>query len=103
MKTKNFYVMVICTNLSLIGCDKEEIDEPVTPPIEKPDETIASPSANDIIKIKTGDINIIIGTINWQNITYGNVRYVAVGLSVYISYFIDEINWTSKQVSSNCA
>ena len=61
MKTKNFYVMVICTNLSLIGCDKEEIDEPVTPPIEKPDEPIASPSTNDIIKIKTGDIDMIIG------------------------------------------
>lgn len=60
-------------------------------------------TANDIIKIKTGDINIIIGTINWQNITYGNGRYVAVGRSGYIAYFIDEMNWTSKQVSSNCA
>ena len=46
--------MVICTSLSLIGCDKEEIDAPITPPIEKPDEPIASPSTNDIIKIKTG-------------------------------------------------
>ena len=49
--------MVICTSLSLIGCDKEEI----APPIEKPDEPIASPSTNDIIKIKTGDIDMIIG------------------------------------------
>ncbi|MEI3445989.1 MAG: hypothetical protein V8R04_18165 [Bacteroides thetaiotaomicron] len=56
MKIKTFYVMVICTSLSLIGCDKEEIDAPITPPIEKPDEPIASPSTNDIIKIKTGDI-----------------------------------------------
>ena len=53
--------MVICTSLSLIGCDKEEIDAPITPPIEKPDEPIASPSTNDIIKIKTGDIDMIIG------------------------------------------
>ena len=53
MKIKTFYVMVICTSLSLIGCDKEEIDAPITPPIEKPDEPIASPSTNDIIKIKT--------------------------------------------------
>ena len=57
MKIKTFYVMVICTSLSLIGCDKEEIDAPITPPIEKPDE----PITNDIIKIKTGDIDMIIG------------------------------------------
>ena len=90
--------MVICTSLSLIGCDKEEIDAPITPPIEKPDEPIASPSTNDIIKIKTGDIDMIIGTNNWQGVTYGNGRYVAVGYGGYIAYSTDGINWTSKIV-----
>ena len=53
--------MVICTSLSLIGCDKEELVAPITPLFEKPDDPISSPSTNDIIKIKTGDIDMIIG------------------------------------------
>lgn len=50
--------MVICVSLSLVGCDKEEIDEPVTPPIEQPDEPTTPPSTDDIIKTKIGHIYI---------------------------------------------
>lgn len=61
--------MVICVSLSLVGCDKEEIDEPVTPPIEQPDEPTTPPSTDDIIKTKIGHIYMIIGTNDWQGIT----------------------------------
>ena len=38
-------------------------------------------------------------TNDWQGVTYGNGRYVAVGYGGYIAYSIDGVNWTSKQVT----
>lgn len=70
--------MVLCTGL-LVGCDKEEEYEPVSPPVEEPDEPVIPPSTNSIINFKIGNINMIVGSNLWNAIAYGNSKYVVVG------------------------
>lgn len=116
MKTKIFCVMVLCTGL-LVGCDKERDEyEPVKPPVEQPEEPdepeqpekpekpVIPPSTNNIIKTKIGDINMIVGTYAWNDIAYGNGRYVAVGggnnTGGYVTSSTDGTNWTTpKKIS----
>lgn len=100
MKTKTFCMMVLCTGL-LVGCDKEEIYEPVTPPVEKPDKPINTPSTDNIIKTKIGDFDMIVGSNDWNAVTYGNGKYVAVGQNGSIAYSSNGVNWTNKQIGTN--
>ena len=66
-----------------IACEKDNDDyEPVKPPIEqpkkpvepeepeKPDEPTAPPSTDDIINIKIGDLNMIVGSNNWNAVDW---------------------------------
>ena len=106
MKAKIFCMMVLCTCL-FIACDKDNDDyEPVKPPIEQPEEPEepeipvepdkpAIPSTDDIINAKIGDLNMIVGSEQWNAITYGNGRYVAVGNNGHFAYSTDGSNWTS--------
>lgn len=91
--------MVLCVGL-LVGCDKEEEYEPIKPPIEEPDEPITTPSTDDIIKTKIGDIDMIVGSNMWNAITYGNGKYVAVGQNGSIAYSSNGVNWTTKSMGS---
>lgn len=105
--------MVLCTGL-LVGCDKGNNEyEPEEPPVEQPevpeepeqpeepDKPTTPPSINDIIKTKIGDINMIVGTYDWNDIAYGNGRYVAVGggnnTGGYITSSTDGTNWSIPQ------
>lgn len=91
--------MVLCTGL-LVGCDKDNDEyKPIKPPIERPDTPVIS--TDDIIKTRIGDINMIVGTKDWNAVVYGNGRYVAVGQSGYIAYSSDGVKWTTKQLGEN--
>lgn len=106
--------MVLCAGL-LVGCDKEEEYEPVKPPVEQPEDPVEPekpeqpeepekpaipPSTDNIINIKIGDSNMIVGSNNWYAITYGNGRYVAVGSNGGIAYSEDGINWKTAVAGS---
>lgn len=107
-------MMVLCTGL-LVGCDKEEEYEPVKPPMEepeKPNESVTPPSTDDIINTKIGDINMIVGTNDWNAVAYGNGKYVAVSGyywggkyedAGYVTSSTDGKTWTTpkKLLSSN--
>ena len=41
-----------------------------------------------------------VGTNNWYSITYGNNKYVAVGMYGNVAYSADGINWTTKQIAN---
>ena len=44
---------------------------------------------------------MIVGSEQWNAITYGNGRYVAVGTKGYVTYSDDGVNWsTPKQINS---
>lgn len=99
MKTKNFYVMVLCAGL-LIGCDKEEEYGSSIPPVEELDKPITPPFTDDITNFKMRDIDMIVGKNRWKSVTYGNGKYVAVGgnyrgLSGYVTSSTDGTNWST--------
>lgn len=105
MKTKIFCVVVLCT--CLLGCDKDNDNyESVKPPIEQPEEPEepetpvepdkpAIPSTDDIIFYNVGDLSMIVGSEQWNAITYGNGRYVAVGDNGHFAYSDNGSDWTS--------
>lgn len=110
MRMKIFCVVVLCACL-FIACEKDNDDyEPVKPPVEqpenpvepeKPEKPAIPPSTDDIINVKIGDLNMIVGSEQWNAITYGNGRYVAVGTKGYVTYSDDGVNWsTPKQINS---
>lgn len=112
MKTKIFCMMVLCAGL-LVGCDKEEEYEPIKPPVhqpeepvepeqpEKPEKPTIPPSTNDIIKKKIRDIDMIIGSKEWNAIAYGNGKYVAVNYDGYITSSSDGTNWETPKAVGN--
>ena len=84
MRTKVFCIVVLCACL-FIACEKDNDDyEPVKPPVEQPEKPVepdkpaTPPSTSDIINVKIGDIDMIVGTNNWNAIAYGNGKYAAV-------------------------
>lgn len=115
-------MMALCAGL-LVGCDKEPIipEEPVKPPMEQPGEpeqpskpeepeepespTPVLPSTENILNLKIGDTNMIVGTCSWKSITYGNRKYVAVssisGSNCYTASSTDGINWTHRVNGTN--
>lgn len=109
MKTKLFYVALLCTSVFL-SCEKEIVEPeiPEKPPVEKPEEPDnPNPptdiiSTSGIIKSKIGDIDMIVGTDDWKHIAYGNGKFVAIDWNGYASTSIDGINWsTPKKVTTN--
>lgn len=112
MRMKIFCTVALFACL-FIACEKDNDDyEPVKPPIEqpkkpvepeepeKPDEPTVPPSTDDIINIKIGDLNMIVGSNNWNAVAYGNGKYVAVGSKGGITYSEDGINWTTAVAGS---
>lgn len=104
MKKKVFYVMALCIGL-FSSCDKDNIgfEEPIVPPIEKPEKPSITPSIDDLIRVKIDDdIMAIVGSNSWRSVTKGEGKYVAVGENGYITYSTDGENWsTPKQVGTN--
>ena len=78
-------------------------DEPVEPPIEKPEEPTTPPLTEDLLTININDeIMAVVGTNSWNAIAYGNGKYVAVGSSGYVTTSTDGINWTTpKQIAGS--
>lgn len=112
MRMKIFCTVALFACL-FIACEKDNDDyEPVKPPVEqpekpvepeepeKPDKPTAPPSTDDIINIKIGDSNMIVGSKQWNAITYGNGKYVAVGSDGSIAYSEDGINWKTAAAGS---
>lgn len=115
MRMKIFCMVVLCACL-FIACEKDNDDyEPVKPPVEqpenpvepekpddseKPEKPTTPPSTDDIINGKIGDSNMIVGSNDWNAITYGNGKYVAVGSKGSIAYSEDGINWTTTAAGS---
>ena len=95
---KIFCMVVLCTCL-FIACEKDNDDyEPVKPPVEqpeKPEKPTTPPLTDDIINVKIGDSNMIVGSNTWNAVAYGNNRFVAVGTSGYISYSLDGNSWST--------
>ena len=61
-------------------------DEPVEPPIEKPEEPTTPPLTEDLRTIKIEEnIMAVVGTNGWNAIAYGNGKYVAVGANGYVT------------------
>lgn len=77
-------------------------DEPVEPPIEKPEEPTTPPSTEDLRTININDeIMAVVGTNDWFDIAYGNGIYVAVGENGYVTTSTDGKTWTTpKQVGT---
>ena len=107
-------MMVLCAGL-LVGCDKEteKTEIPENPPVENPEQPdepeqpeepekpVTPPSTDNIIKTKIGDINMIVGAYDWNDIAYGKGIYVAVGggnnTGGYVTSSTDGINWTTPK------
>lgn len=98
---KLFCVVVLCACL-FSACDKDNDEyEPVKPPIEQPEEPVEPPSTDDIINVKIGNVNMIVGSNDWTAVAYGNGKYVAVGYNGYVTTSSDGTNWAApKQVGS---
>lgn len=104
MKKKSLFYVILCTCL-FCSCEKEEIEtSPVVPPVEQPDNPDESnkpenkPSTEDIINIKINENTMaIVGTVNWNDIAYGNGKYVAVGNLGYIAYSENGDEWSILQ------
>ena len=109
-------MVVLCAFL-FIACEKDNDDyEPIKPPVEQPEEPVkpekpdepekpekptTPPATDDIINVKIGDSNMIVGSNNWNAITYGNGKYVAVGEKGYVTMSTNGVDWsTPKQVGS---
>lgn len=104
MKTKVFCTVVLLCTCLLMACNKGNNNyDPIEPPIEEPEEPekpAAPPSTNNIINVKIGGLNMIVGSQEWCSIAYSNGRYVAVGYNdngVYSSISEDGINWYPPQ------
>lgn len=108
---KLFCVVVLCAYL-FCACDKDNDEyEPVKPPIEQPEEPVepeepdnpvTPPSIKDIINVKIGDLNMIIGSNNWNAVAYGNGKYVAVGNNGYVTTSINGATWSNpRQVGTS--
>lgn len=103
---KIFCMVVLCTCL-LMACEKDNDDyEPVKPPIEQPEEPVEPdepdkpvppPSIDDIINIKIGDSNMIVGSNSWNAVAYGDGGYMAVGDGGYYTISYDGETWTSPK------
>ena len=77
-------------------------DEPVEPPIEKPEEPTTPPLTEDLRTIKIEEnIMAVVGTNGWNAIAYGNGKYVAVGANGYVTTSTDGVNWTTYKVDSS--
>ena len=109
MKTKIFYVALLCASVFL-SCEKEIVEPeiPEKPPVEKPEEPdnpnppTGVISTSGIIKSKIGDIDMIVGTDDWKLVAYGNGKFVAINWSGYASTSTDGVNWTvPKKVTTN--
>ena len=109
MKTKIFYVALLCASVFL-SCEKEIVEPeiPEKPPVEKPEEPDnPNPptdiiSTSGIIKSKIGDIDMIVGTDDWKLVAYGNGKFVAINWSGYASTSTDGVNWTTpKKATTN--
>lgn len=79
-------------------------DEPVEPPIEKPEEPTTPPSIEDLFTIKINDeVMAVVGTNDWRAIAYGNGQYVAYGYTSnesskrWVSTSVDGITWTTPK------
>lgn len=75
--------------------------EPIKPPIEEPDEPITTPSTDDIIKTKIGDIDMIVGSNIWRCITYGNGKYVVGNNQGQITTSTDGKTWATPKTIPN--
>ena len=75
--------------------------EPIKPPIEEPDEPITTPSTDDIIKTKIGDIDMIVGSNIWKCITYGNGKYVVGNNQGQITTSTDGKTWATPKTIPN--
>lgn len=107
MKKKSLFYVILCTCL-FCSCEKEEIEtSPVVPPVEQPDNPDESnkpenkPSTEDIINIKINENTMaIVGTENWNDIAYGNGKYVTIS-NRYITESTDGSNWSTPQMFNN--
>ena len=95
--------LLIAATFMFTGCpSKVEPENPnIKPPVEEPEqpEEPGKPSepvsTDDLQTIKINDdIMAIIGSNNWNAITYGKGKYVAVGNNYSVAYSTDGINWT---------
>lgn len=97
--------MLLCIIAMIYSCcDMVELENPnVKPPIEEPDnpeEPEEKPLIDgSIFNIQINDeIMATLGTGNWNSITFGNGKYVAVNTNAQIAYSTNGINWTIKNI-----
>ena len=117
-----FWTVLLCAGLALVGCcddpitpevpdtgddDNPPVEQPEVPDDEKPDNE--NPDNSSEKPLTDGslctmqlndDIMAIVGTGDWNAITYGNGKYVAVGDNGNIAYSTDGNSWTLKTVGS---
>lgn len=102
MRMKIFYTVVLYACL-FIACEKDNDDnELIKPPVEEPDKPIIPPpSTTNIIKIRIGDLNMIVGSKQWNAVAYGNGKYVVVGDSGLTTTSTDGVTWTEPEEIRN--
>lgn len=114
MKIKVFCMVVLCTCL-FIACEKgdDEVFDPIKPPVEQPEKPVdpeqpeeperpvTPPSINDIINVKIGDLNMIVGNNNWQLVVNAGGKYIAADNKGYITTSTNGTSWsTPKQIAT---
>ncbi|WP_195408286.1 hypothetical protein [Bacteroides congonensis] len=109
MRTKVICMMALCISILFVACEKEPNEyEPVKPPVvqpeipeepdkpENPDPEPEQPDESQLIKsiltLTIEEIDMKVGTTEWQEIFYGNGRYVAIGLGANVATSTDGIN-----------
>lgn len=115
MKIKTFCMVVLCTCL-FMACEKgdDEVFDPIKPPIEQPEKPVdpeqpeepekpvTPPSINDIINVKIGDLNMIVGNNNWQLVVNAGGKYIAADNKGYITTSTNGTLWsTPKLIAAN--
>lgn len=107
-----FWAVLLCAGLALVGC----CDDPITP--ENPDTDDDNPIVEQPLTDGSlftlqlnNDIMATAGENPWNDITYGNGKYVAVGyipitenniVTRYgqIAYSSDGVSWTTKRIDA---
>ncbi len=103
MQIKKYFVWWCYAPFLFIACEKDNDDyEPIKPPVEQPEEPVkpekpdepekpekptTPPATDDIINVKNiGDSNMIVGSNNWNAITYGNGKICSCGRKGICNY-----------------
>lgn len=96
--------MRLCMRIVRSKCWGGVFDEPIKPPVEKPEEPTTPPSTEDLLTIKINDeIMAVVGTNDWHAIAYGNGKYIVYGYTsndsskLWVSTSVDGITWTSPK------